>query len=87
MCALFLYCDLRFGYIANLHYSDIDLANNRIFIRDPKNQTAKIVYMPETVKEFMSTKKAIANDDLIYKNKLQTQYKMTRACQVFCANL
>ena len=40
MCILSLYCGLRFGEIANLHYSDIDLINDRIYIRDPKNQTA-----------------------------------------------
>ncbi|MGC8502082.1 tyrosine-type recombinase/integrase [Desulfurella sp.] len=42
MCVLSLYCGLRFGEIANLHYSDIDLENERLYIRDPKNQTARV---------------------------------------------
>ena len=73
MCVLSLYCGLRFGEIANLHYSDIDLENERLYIRNPKNQTARVVYMPEIIKEIMAQKKSankdITNDSLLYLNK------------------
>lgn len=68
---------LRFGEIANLHYSDIDLENKRIYIRDPKNQTARTAIMPETIKEIMQYKKNIVEgDDLLYKNKKGEKYQI-----------
>ncbi|HEX13362.1 MAG TPA: site-specific integrase [Desulfurella acetivorans] len=78
MCVLSLYCGLRFGEIANLHYSDIDLENERLYIRNPKNQTARVVYMPEIIKEIMAQKKSAnkdsTNDSLLYLNKAGKKY-------------
>lgn len=78
MCLLSLYCGLRFGEIANLHYSDIGLANDRIYIRDPKNQTARVAYMPDIIKEFMAQKKSLVennqNDPLIYVNRVGNKF-------------
>lgn len=46
---LSLYCGLRAGEIFNLCWSDIDLQNKIITLRDTKNTKTRIIYMPDNI--------------------------------------
>lgn len=46
---LSLYCGLRAGEIFNLCWSDIDLQNKIITLRNTKNTKTRIIYMPDNI--------------------------------------
>ena len=46
---LSLYCGLRAGEIFNLCWSDVDLQNKIITLRDTKNTKTRIIYMPDNI--------------------------------------
>ena len=53
---LSLYCGLRAGEIFNLCWSDIDLQNKIITLRNTKNTKTRIIYMPDKVFKMLSHK-------------------------------
>lgn len=53
---LSLYCGLRAGEIFNLCWSDIDLQNKSITLRNTKNTKTRVIYMPDNVFKMLSNK-------------------------------
>lgn len=67
---LSLYCGMRAGEIFNLHWSDVDLNNKCITLRDTKNTKTRIVYMPDNVFQMLSHKSMCAKKtSLLFLNK------------------
>lgn len=70
-----LYCGFRFGEIAKLKWSDVDLANRMLTIRDTKNTETRIVYMTENIKAMFSTLKPGKPSGYVFLNALGVKYK------------
>ncbi len=56
MAYLSLYTGMRFGEIASLTWQDIDFQNDIINIKDPKNNTGRVAYITENLKELLLEK-------------------------------
>lgn len=73
---LSLYCGLRAGEIFNLCWSDIDLNNKIITLRNTKNTKTRNVYMPNIVYKMLATKKhKVSNDALIFTSRTGEKIK------------
>jgi len=74
ICTLALYCGLRASEIINLTWADIDLENEIIYVKDPKNKTNRAAYMTEEVIKIFQEKEKGQPDEHIfpsYKTKVQ----------------
>ena len=56
MAYLSLYTGMRFGEIANLTWQDIDFQNDIITIKDPKNNTRRVAYITQGLKDMLMDK-------------------------------
>ncbi len=56
MAYLSLYTGMRFGEIANLTWQDIDFQNDIITIKDPKNNTGRVAYVTQELKNMLMDK-------------------------------
>lgn len=73
---LSLYCGLRAGEIFNLCWSDVDLNNKIITLRNTKNTKTRNVYMPNIVYKMLATKKRkVSNDVLIFTSRTGEKIK------------
>ncbi len=68
ICLLALHCGLRAGEIFNLTWADIDLKNDLIHIKDPKNRTNRVAYMTPEVKEMLEAKPKGEPSELVFKD-------------------
>ncbi len=64
---LSLDCGLRFGEVANLTFSDIDLKRESLTLRDTKSGTNRTVFMTQRVKEMIESLEFGNNGDLVFK--------------------
>jgi len=69
MCLLSLYCGLQAGEIFNLTWQDIDLKNELIQIKDPKNKTNRVAYMNDEAKAMFEAKKEGEPNELVFKDR------------------
>ncbi len=67
-----LHCGLRFGEIANLTLSDIDIIHGIIQIRDPKGESRQ-AYMTDEVKIILSSRAPKEATDLIFQSTKGTK--------------
>ena len=56
MAYLSLYTGMRFSEIANLTWRDIDFQNGIIAIKDPKNNTGRVAYITQGLKDMLMDK-------------------------------
>ena len=73
MAYLSLYTGMRFGEIANLTWQDIDFQNDIINIKDPKNNTGRVAYITQELKDMLIGKRKREKpknlSELIFKDK------------------
>jgi len=81
VAALSLFCGLRFGEIAALQWSDVDVEEGRMFIRDPKSGTSRIAYMPEFVRSIFREMPPGPRIGLVFPNTRGKQ--MTQVSDLF----
>lgn len=71
-----LHCGLRAGEIFNLYWSDIDLSNRLLTLRDTKNSKTRSVYMTDDVYNMLINKAHIKEDNSpVFKTKNGTKIK------------
>jgi len=58
MAVLALYCGLRAGEVCGLDWSDVDLSNKMLTMRDTKSSKTRTVPMPDQVQEMFKGQKA-----------------------------
>ena len=86
MTLLALYCGLRAGEIFNLRGADIDFTNGIISILDPKNRTARKVYINNTVKAMLQLRKSDDPNEFVFTKKYhrtKSQDKIDEISQTF----
>jgi integrase len=66
---LSLYAGLRFGEIAALTWSDIDLERNTICIRNPKNGRTRHAYLTETLRATILEMEPGGKSDLVFPDR------------------
>ncbi len=73
MAYLSLYTGMRFGEIASLTWQDIDFQNDIITIKDPKNNTGRVAYITQGLKDMLMDKQRREKPenlgDLVFKDK------------------
>ena len=83
MAMISLYAGLRAGEIFNLKWSDIDLENELIYIRDPKNKKNRVAFMgPEIKKLFLEMEKG-KPDEPLFKPKQGKKDKIKWVSKTF----
>lgn len=73
--AVSLFCGLRFGEIAALRWSDVDIEAGTFFIRDPKNNHSRTAFMPERVQAIFREMGAGDNRGLVFPSRKDGQMK------------
>ena len=63
-----LFTGMRAGEIFNLKFGDIDLENDIIHIKNPKNKEDRVAYITDEVREILAPKKGKPNE-LVFKSK------------------
>ncbi len=85
MAYLSLYTGMRFGEIANLTWQDIDFQNDIITIKDPKNNTGRVAYITQELKNMLMDKQKREKpenlSELVFKQ--QSGYKYKQIPQTF----
>lgn len=69
ICLLSLHTGMRAGEIFNLTWADIDIENELIHIKDPKNKSNRVAYMTPKVKEIFEAKLKGDPEELVFKDK------------------
>ena len=76
-----LNCGLRFDEIVSLEWQDINLVDNFLVIRDPKNSSSRVAYMTSQVKEMFNQKKKRNPNDLVFRSSIKK--KIERISRTF----